>query len=278
LPSPHEASSTIEARPSASPQLVARNGPPSVAAPFRQFYARYGPTLCGAPISDLEVEDGLPSQYFERVALEEHIPGHVRLKPLGEAWLRARSEGLPPPGLGAPAAADGLADIRGELPVHASRRYDTRPLAQIRYLVVHHTGTPAGVPPVEIAREHVDANGRPGIGYHYVIDRRGQTYRTQDLTTVSFHARQFNPVAVGIALEGDFAAEVPDADQLEALARLLADLRRDLGLPGSSIRGHRELVPTPCPGDLFLTLWKPRLERLVERNLVWGSPAAAHRA
>jgi hypothetical protein len=247
-----------------------------VAAPFRVFYAQYGPTLCGAPISELEMVDGLPSQYFERIALEEHEPGRVRLKALGSAWLKARADGFvgdAPNGQREPSA---IVDIRATLPTHPVRTYETRPLAQIRYLVLHHTGAAADLSPEEIAREHVEANGWPGIGYHYLIDRRGTIYRTQDLTTISYHARQFNPVAVGIALSGDFTSAVPDGDQLDATARLLADLRQELGLPSSSVRGHREIVATPCPGDAFLTLWKPRLERLVERNLIWGArvPAA----
>ncbi|MFQ5460409.1 MAG: N-acetylmuramoyl-L-alanine amidase, partial [Anaerolineae bacterium] len=146
-------------------------------------------------------------------------------------------------------------------------RYPRRPLAAVRYLVIHHTGAGPAVGAADVAAEHVEVNGWPGIGYHYVIDRSGAVAKTQDLVVEAYHARQFNRAAVGIALAGDFASDVPAPAQLDAAATLLANLLRDLGLPTEALRGHRELVPTHCPGETFSALWKPRLLRLVEARL-----------
>lgn len=238
----------------------------TVSGPFLAFFDHYGLMLCGQPLTDVIMEDGVRRQYFQHLALEEHVPGRVRLLPLGERWLaelRTRQAATAH-------AATGpvqITDLTADLPRHPARSYPQRPLADIRYLVLHHTGAAPFVGPREIATEHVEANGWPGIGYHFVVDPSGTVYRTQDLTTVSYHARQFNPVSVGVALMGDFAQSLPTADQLDHTAGLLAKLLADLGLAPEAVRGHGEVVPTACPGEQFLGVWKPRLMRTVAERL-----------
>jgi hypothetical protein len=223
--------------------------------------------MCGEPITPVLDSASGPVQYFENLALLAAADGRVALLPIGAAALRDREAHA----IVVPADGGGsehvVQDVSRDLPHHATRRYATRPLSLIRHLVLHHTGASATLSPAEIAIEHVEANGWPGIGYHFVIDRRGNIAQTQDLTVETYHARQFNPASVGIALAGDFSSSVPDPAQLEAAAILLCDLLRDLGLPLGAIRGHREMVQTTCPGEAFGTLWKPRLLRLVEARL-----------
>jgi hypothetical protein len=241
--------------------------------PFLAFYEHYGPALCGQPISDEVWEGGLRRQYFQCLALEEHVPGRVRLVRLGEAWL---AHGLADAPSG-PAGA--LVDVAARLKRHPSQRYPERPLADIRYVVLHHTGAGPELGPEEVAEEHVEGNGWPGIGYHFLVAPDGTIFRTQDLTVASYHARQFNPVAVGLALMGDLAEADPPAAQLAAVADVCAGLLADLGLPPEALRGHREMVPTPCPGERFLAGWKPLLLRAVAARLarlaVGAGPAAA---
>jgi hypothetical protein len=234
--------------------------------PFRAFYEHYGPTLCGDPVGGVVVEEGVRRQYFQCLALEEHAPGRVRLVHLGEAWLARDQSRLAP----VPFAAPRMVDLTRQLKRDPMQHYTTRPLSDIRYLVIHHTSAGANVGPEAIAAEHVEVNGWPGVGYHYVVDLAGVIYRTQDLTVVSYHARQFNPVAVGIALVGDLSSNQPTAAQLTATADLLATLLFDLGLPTQSVRGHREMVPTDCPGESFLRVWKPRLLQAVDERLAGG--------
>ncbi len=276
-PAPIEIAPDIEAPAPASGDaapaavIAAPPAPGTLTGAFRAFYDHYGPGLCGEPLDRVD-EGGVPTQYFRNLALEELEPGVVRLKPLGEAWL-ARQDVL------VPAYADGDApahvDMVDRLPRDPAQAYPNRPLSDIRYLVIHHTGAPEDVNPHRIAREHVEQNGWPGIGYHYVIGTDGTRYRTQDLTAVSYHAAQFNPAAVGIALAGDWTQAVPPPAQLVAAAVLLAELCADLGLPFSAIRGHREMVPTGCPGELFLSAWKPRLVAIAAERLAADAARSA---
>ncbi|NIV35634.1 MAG: hypothetical protein GWN58_41130, partial [Anaerolineae bacterium] len=58
----------------------------TVRGKFLEFFDNHGLDICGYPITEQIVEDGLQSQYFQRVALEEKS-GKIRLKPAGkEAW------------------------------------------------------------------------------------------------------------------------------------------------------------------------------------------------
>ncbi len=247
----------------AAPGAAMRNVAEGLEEPFASFYAHYGPTLCGRPLGEVVVEEGRRRQYFGGRAVEEHEPRRVRLVRLGEAWLAIRQ--------GQQAARGGRAhpvtDISRSLRRDPSQHYAARPLCDIRYLVIHHTGASAAFGPEAIARAHVEDNGWPGIGYHFVVDPAGTIYHTQDLTVVSYHARQFNPASVGIAVMGDLTSAQPTPAQLEATADLIASLLFDLGLPLDAVRGHREMVPTPCPGDAFLRVWRPRLMAAVQERI-----------
>lgn len=218
----------------------------TVRGDFLVFWERFGEGIFGPPITEVFEEDGATAQYFERVALMSPAPGEVQLKPLGRERLDSR-EGAHRPGrpmIVRPSIIDHVYDLLR----HPERRYETRPLARIRQLVIHHTAADPSIGIEDIAKKHVDDLGWPGIGYHFVIDADGQICQTNDLTTVSFHARQANPTTVGIALCGNFNDAVPTDAQLESGGRLCAYLLRELSLPLENVRGHRALVSTECPG------------------------------
>jgi hypothetical protein len=62
----------------------------TVKGAFLQAFTRYGLEVCGYPITEQFIEAGVPSQYFERVAMEEYERGKVRLKAVSDEVLRAR--------------------------------------------------------------------------------------------------------------------------------------------------------------------------------------------
>jgi hypothetical protein len=57
---------------------------------FLDALNRYGLEVCGYPITEQFEEAGLPSQYFERVAMEESERGKIRFKAVSDEALRAR--------------------------------------------------------------------------------------------------------------------------------------------------------------------------------------------
>jgi predicted nucleic acid-binding Zn-ribbon protein len=57
---------------------------------FLEFFTRYGLDLCGFPLGEAAVENGLPTQYFQKLVMEEYWPGRIRLRPVGEEVVDLR--------------------------------------------------------------------------------------------------------------------------------------------------------------------------------------------
>lgn len=136
----------------------------------------------------------------------------------------------------------------GKLPVHPSFRYGTRDLSQVDQIIFHHTAGSQG--PKAIADYHVQTNGWPGIGYHFVIDAHGTIYQTNELSTLSYHCKGQNTRSIGIALIGNFELTEPSPQQYEAARQLVRDLRKQLPQI-DSIAPHKQYRATACPGKYF---------------------------
>jgi len=157
-------------------------------------------------------------------------------------------------------------DWTSRLPRHSVLRYETRPLADIRRLVIHQSGLPAEVGPEQIARFQVERRVWPGIGYHYFIRADGAILKTAPLECVSYHTRRDNQHSAGICLAGRFEDAPPPEAQLEATAILVAYLCGRLNIQAAvgGVVGHNELVETECPGKQWRegARWR---EQLLER-------------
>lgn len=119
-------------------------------------------------------------------------------------------------------------------------------------IVLHHTGNPADddLSATEIDRSH-KAQGWTCIGYHYVIRKDGTVEQGRPHWTVGAHAYGENGHTIGIHVCGNFEEAEPTDAQIESAAMLLANVCTDYGLPidRDHIVGHRELMPTACPGE-----------------------------
>ena len=118
-------------------------------------------------------------------------------------------------------------------------------------IVIHHTGNPTDddLSAAEIHASH-KAQGWAGIGYHYVIRKDGTVEAGRPHWTVGAHARGENYHTIGIHVCGNFELAEPTDAQIESLAMLLANVCHDYGLPidEDHVVGHRDLMPTACPG------------------------------
>ena len=261
----------------------------TIAPSFLDLYDGLGAETCGYPVTDAFLNQGVQTQYFENVAMEQLPSGQVQLKPVGRAayearakiaalderltYLEAETSRLQSlvdrlmPETGTIVAQ--IEDISDSLPKHESETYDTRELTDIENLVIHHTAVSADVGPQTIARYHVDKQGWPGIGYHYYIMADGAIYQTNRLQTISYHVRHANPASVGIALAGNLMGTGPMPRQMESASGLLAFLIQRLGLTTDSIKGHRELVATACPGDQWEAglMWRDDLIQRIDELL-----------
>jgi N-acetyl-anhydromuramyl-L-alanine amidase AmpD len=104
----------------------------------------------------------------------------------------------------------------------------------------------------EIRRWHMQENGWKDIGYHFVIDRDGDTVEGRPLEQAGAHARGHNTNSIGICLVGGWGGATTDQFeehftelQRQALWKLLNDLTEKF--PDVKIRGHNEVAAKACP-------------------------------
>lgn len=268
-----------------------------VRGPFLEWYRRFGVDVAGYPYTDQFVDPAtaLPTQVFQRVILEEHEPGAIRLRLAGqdlmqalqrlqtaeaqvarltaegkalqgriaelEERLRRAGEGgglLPALRIPAPE----LIDISDQLPRDAAG-FKQRPLSAIRYLVINHTGGAPDLAIEKIAGYHRQ-RGYPGIAYHYFVDANGVLFQVNPPTdTVSDQG--YLGEGLNVAIAGKFDDVVPSSIQLDTAARLCAWLLQELNLSADAIKGVNEFVSTGSPGWQWLhgQRYKDRLLALV---------------
>jgi hypothetical protein len=153
----------------------------------------------------------------------------------------------------------------------------------VLFLLVHHSATPNGLDPIAVMRSayqfHTAEKGWPDVAYNFFIDRFGTVYegRTGSLDgPTKADATGGNQGSSHlVCLLGDFTAELPTVEALDALDETLAWLadRYDIDTtpnatvtflsegsnkwPSGSevtavtISGHRDMSRTACPGDAF---------------------------
>jgi N-acetyl-anhydromuramyl-L-alanine amidase AmpD len=160
-----------------------------------------------------------------------------------------------------------IQDMVDKLHTHKTKGYNSRPLTDIKTLVIHHSAVAASVGPQRIAQYHVNNLDWPGIGYHFLVAEDGIIYQGNKLTTVSYHAAKVNPRGVGVCFLGNFTKVVPPPAQLQAGARLAAWLLQELDLDLETVKGHQEFMGTACPGNQWLKgkQWKQMLRQEIVR-------------
>lgn len=113
-------------------------------------------------------------------------------------------------------------------------------------IILHHAA--ANCTPQEIHKWHLN-NGWTGIGYHFVIAKDGSVFRGRAENWVGSHASSNNSNSIGICFVGNFENESPTTQQIVAGKELVSFLISKYGK--ISIKGHRDVNSTSCPGKNF---------------------------
>ena len=248
---------------------------------FAAFYRQYGLDLTGYPITDEYVhpQSGLKTQEWQRLSTEEY-QGAIRLRLVGQeaVELRAKIDKLErqiaqlQSGGGGPAEPT-IVDIIAKLPRDAAR-FVKRPLTDIQYLVVNHTG----VRP-EVGADRVAQAQRakwPGIVGQYFITADGVIQQTNPDDEVVTRDQAWIYNGINIYVAGNFDETVPNAAQMDALAQLCAWLLNKHSLAEGAIQGVSEFIVTRSPGLQWLKgqNWKKTLLEQVRAVPVGpGGPA-----
>jgi hypothetical protein len=126
-----------------------------------------------------------------------------------------------------------------------------------KWIVIHHSATPAGSAAV-FDKMH-KAKGWDELGYHFVIGNGtdsgngeievGPRWPKQKWGA---HAKtadnRYNDYGIGICLVGNFDTDRPTPQQLQALTRLTAYLMKTYHISANNVIGHGDTKPTDCPG------------------------------
>jgi hypothetical protein len=145
---------------------------------------------------------------------------------------------------------DAFEDLRGRLPVHATRRYDPIDSRGFDYICIHHSATEKTRTWANIAAYHVNNNGWAGIAYHGGV-RRGKFALFDNVDTERAHVYGMNHEAFGICVTGNYDTTVVDEMDLDVLKRAIKVLDA-VYAHEKAIKSHQELRVggfTECPGS-----------------------------
>jgi hypothetical protein len=217
-----------------------------------------------ARVQELQAELTEFQQMLQQFIVQQ---GQPAMGSAGTVGLVTPSAPVQPAVTGRPAPP--IQNITNQLKHAPDKQFPVRPLNQIQRVVIHHTATPPTVGAERIAAHRVDSQGWPGIGYHYFITGEGAIQQTNELTTQSTHAGQYDPVAIGVCFAGDFTSVVPSPAQIAAGAQLIAWLMRQFGLPLNAVNGYKELVVTQSPGQQWDNgaMWGNQLKQQIQAYL-----------
>ncbi|XP_076449431.1 peptidoglycan-recognition protein SC2-like [Babylonia areolata] len=95
------------------------------------------------------------------------------------------------------------------------------------------------------------------IAYSFVVGEDGKAYEGRGWGVVGAHTKNYNSVAIGICFIGDFNTREPNAAAVST-AQQLIKMGVDHGHISATytLKGHRDLGATDCPGDRLYELVK----------------------
>jgi hypothetical protein len=130
-------------------------------------------------------------------------------------------------------------------------------------LIIHHSALPLTDGPREIQRLHMEEKGFADIGYHFLVNEKGQLFEGRSLKVRGAHTYGANYGSLGICLIGNFEEIQPSSAQLATLKLLLAGLASTYQRI-DRLAGHKDYNPgiTLCPGANLYALLPGLAEEL----------------
>ena len=137
---------------------------------------------------------------------------------------------------------------------------DMEKMLPAKFITVHHDGmTPfwgttelESKARLELIRTGHRGKGWADIGYHYICDRAGRVWQGRDVTKwQGAHVKYRNEGNIGVMCLGNFCEQKPSDAQLDALNRVIVQLRGYYRIGPAAVYTHREWpgAATVCPGD-----------------------------
>ncbi|MGB6205864.1 N-acetylmuramoyl-L-alanine amidase, partial [Mycobacterium sp.] len=121
-------------------------------------------------------------------------------------------------------------------------------------------------------RYHQDQHGWIDIAYHVGVDRNGNIYELRSTAIAGDTATDYDTTGHFLVLcLGDFDQEAVSDAQLHGTAVAFAWAAQAFSVASSTLRGHRDLAQTSCPGaNLYAHLSSGDLKRRIDDLLAAG--------
>ena len=128
--------------------------------------------------------------------------------------------------------------------------WQTRRIDQIKQIVIHHSATPLNQTSVHFERHWRGTKGWRNGGYAEVILPNGDVELNYPPTVVTNGAGVWNKTSYHICMVGNFLTNgaQPTAAQLATLLERVRVHRARFNVGVANVKGHKELMPTICPG------------------------------
>jgi hypothetical protein len=145
----------------------------------------------------------------------------------------------------------GAAEPSGEFTTHTIERMTVHHTAR---LLSDNRNAPAAVRGHQRFHQGPE-RGWADIAYHFIIDLEGNVYECRPVDAVGDTGTNYDPTGhFLVCCEGDFNTQELPAAQQAALIDVLAWASEQFDVAGDTIRGHRDVASTSCPGDNLYTL------------------------
>lgn len=136
------------------------------------------------------------------------------------------------------------------------KRWLADPMTNIRRITIHHDAimpVPSGsysdsLRRMQLIRTGHLNNGWADIGYHFAIDPTGRIWQARPLELQGAHVKDNNPGNIGIVVFGNYEQMRPTHATVNSINKMVAYAMDRFNVPLSSVRTHRELRSTACPG------------------------------
>lgn len=157
-----------------------------------------------------------------------------------------------------------IVNLTAELPWHATRRWSTRDLSRVNKIIIHQElgeGSIEAVNRYHINPNHISPKGCPHFCYHFGIrksgEKDGEIVQANELSSITWHTKRQNTVAIGIMLQGNFngpghdlGTSEPTEKQIKSLEELVNYLITSFGLTKQDVFGHYHFGKPACPGTV----------------------------
>lgn len=123
-------------------------------------------------------------------------------------------------------------------------------MRKVNTIAIHHSQNRKSFQ--EIKDLHVNGYKWDDIGYHFVIDKKGNVLNGRNIYKIGAHVYGHNKNSIGICLIGNFDIEFPNKSQLISLNNLIKDLKNKYNI--KEVKMHRDFpnANKTCPGKNFI--------------------------